>query len=380
MAGALAAAVPAQAAVQGVTGEEIVVGTHLDLSGPLSTWGTALRNGMRMAFDEANEAGGIGGRNLRLVAANDAYDPDMALRAVRTLHEEDRVFAILSPMGTPTVLAAMPYVLENRILYLFPLTPSEQIYQPPQPLLFGLTPGHAESVAGGLRQLLDMQNVPKVAVLVSDDAFGHQVRTGAVDELRRRGLSLGASATFPRRTASFAAVLTQLREMDIEIIVLGTIGQETLDVLHAAEAMRWRPIFLCSSACYTPELAIMGGRALEGLYAIGHVPIPYPDDPAFRDWARHYEIQFEMIPTAHALAGYRNARLFLAALERAGRVPTAHSVAYALESIGPWNDDYDPGPPIDFTVGDHLGRHEGFLAQVRNGRWTVVRRENPTRL
>ncbi|MCH8859457.1 MAG: ABC transporter substrate-binding protein, partial [Proteobacteria bacterium] len=118
MAGALAAAVPAQAAVQGVTGEEIVVGTHLDLSGPLSTWGTALRNGMRMAFDEANEAGGIGGRNLRLVAADDTYDPDMALKAVRMLHEENRVFAILSPMGTPTVLAAMPYVLENQILYL----------------------------------------------------------------------------------------------------------------------------------------------------------------------------------------------------------------------------------------------------------------------
>src|SRR5580765_8296169 len=94
---------PAEADVPalGVLAKEIVVGTHVDLSGPLKPWGTAVRNGLTMAIEEANKAGGINQRMIRLIVRDDGYDPAKAVDAARTLTNQDHVFAILSPLGTP---------------------------------------------------------------------------------------------------------------------------------------------------------------------------------------------------------------------------------------------------------------------------------------
>ena len=74
---AATAAVPAQA-TQGVTPTEIVIGTHLDLSGPIAFWGVPQRNGHIMGVEEINADGGIHGRKIRLVVEDNGYDPKKA--------------------------------------------------------------------------------------------------------------------------------------------------------------------------------------------------------------------------------------------------------------------------------------------------------------
>src|SRR5256885_9409089 len=91
-----------QTAAQGVLAKEIVIGTHADLSGPLKPWGTAVRNGLTLAIEEANRAGGINRRSIRLVVRDDGYDAMKAAEAARAMVDEDHVFAILSPLGAPT--------------------------------------------------------------------------------------------------------------------------------------------------------------------------------------------------------------------------------------------------------------------------------------
>ena len=85
--------------------------------------------------------------------------------------------------------------------------------------------------------------------------------------------------------------------------------------------MRWRPLFLCTSACYAPEFATLGGADAESLFAVGQVPIPYADDKKLGAWVKRYEARFSAVPTVQALTAYRNARLFLSALRQAGRSP-----------------------------------------------------------
>src|SRR5882672_752009 len=103
----------AQTGPQGVLAHELIIGTHVDLSGPLSPWGKAVRNGLTMAVNEANEAGGVNGRTIRLIVKDDGYDSTQASIAVRQLVTQDRVFAILSPLGTPTVNASMKEALSR---------------------------------------------------------------------------------------------------------------------------------------------------------------------------------------------------------------------------------------------------------------------------
>ena len=98
-------AVGAQAA--GIKDNEIVVGTHLDLSGPVAAGMPQLRNGMQMRLDEANEKGGIHGRKFKFVVEDNASQPQVAVRATEKLINSDEVFAIINPFGSGTNAAAV---------------------------------------------------------------------------------------------------------------------------------------------------------------------------------------------------------------------------------------------------------------------------------
>ena len=360
------------AAAQGVLAQEVVIGTHVDLSGPLAPWGAAVRNGLTLAIEEANRAGGVNGRTIRLIVKDDAYDPEQAASAVRQLVSQERVFAILSPLGTHTVTASLQEALSRGVLYLFPLTASADAHTPIAPLKFALTPTHEMEVQEGLRRILNARGPLKVGVLAPNDAFGRAVSQGTVNELGRRGLALGALLPFSRGAATYESIVTTLRGERIDVVVLGIEPEETLSLLRAARLMRWRPLFLCTSACYAPEFATLGTADAEGLFAIGQVPIPYADDKKLGAWVKRYEARFSAVPTVQALTAYRNARLFLMVLRQAGRTPTQTGVAAVLETRGSWTDPELGGLPIEFTPTDHLGGHSGLLAQVRGGRWVML--------
>lgn len=372
-------------AAQGITPNEIIVGTHVDLSGPLAAWGTAVRDGIEMAFDEANEAGGVNGRTLRLVTRDDGYDAERARQAVRELVEIDRAFAILSPLGTPTTQAAAGEALERDILYLFPLTAAPQISAQPTPTLqsqymFSLTQSSEDEIAMGLRRVLETRPGAKIAVFSPDDDFGHSVRSGAKAQLASMDIELTADVITARGAGDYSIALSWLRERDVNVIVLAPIAEEAITILQAARTMRWRPTFICPSSCYTPELAALGGEVVEGLFAIGKIPIPYTSDRLLGDWAQSYESKFGSIASTQALTAYRNAKLFLNVLDRVGRTPTQPNFRHALETLGPWTDPLIDMPPIIFSAEDHNGLHDLFLAQARNGRWIIVPQVSPTRL
>jgi len=360
------------AAAQGVLAREVIVGTHVDLSGPLAPWGIAVKNGLTLAIDEANRAGGVNGRTIRLVVKDDAYDPAQAASAVRELVSQDRVFAILSPLGTHTVTASLQEALSRGVLYLFPLTASADAHSPIAPLKFALTPTHEMEVQEGLRRILNARGPLKVGVLAPNDAFGRAVTQGAVNELGRRGLALGAVLPFARGAATYESIVTKLRNERIDVVVLGVEPEETLALLRAARTMRWHPVFLCTSACYAPEFATLSAADAEGVFAIGQVPIPYADDRKLGAWVKRYEARFSAVATVQALTAYRNARLFLAVLRQAGRTPTQAGMASILETRGSWTDPEIGGLPIEFTPTDHLGGHSGLIAQVRGGRWVLL--------
>lgn len=73
---------------QGITPTEIVLGTHQDLSGPIKTWGVPVANGMKLAVEEINAAGGINGRKLKLIIEDSAYDPKKAVLASQKMIED----------------------------------------------------------------------------------------------------------------------------------------------------------------------------------------------------------------------------------------------------------------------------------------------------
>jgi len=370
-----------KAAAPGVHPNEIVIGTHLDLSGPLSALGTAVRNGLVLAFDETNAAGGVDGRKLRLIAADDGYSARRAVAVTKTLLNRDHIFAMLCPVGTPPVARTMPFVLNSGVLHLFPFTSADDTYVPLQSLEFAMDLPVARQMSAGLRALLAERGQLNVGILYRSDALGQAALKGASEVQAANGSRPAAIVSFAPGAANFTAALASLREAGAEIVVFGGVAQEAKTAMRQAAAQSWFPVFLCGAACYVPELPALGGSAVSGLYAVAMTPIPYPDDKdaKLREWVRRYERRFGTVASAQAFRAYLDARVFAEALHRAGPTPTERRVARALETMSPWRDPDYGGIPVVFSTRDHVGFRTGFLAQVRNGRWTTVTRALPGR-
>lgn len=350
---------------------DIVVGTHLDLSGPLSSFGNAVRNGIVMAFDQTNAQGGVAGRKLRLIALDDGFNPRRALSATKTLLYRDHVLAILCPVGTQTVAKTMPLVLNNGTLHLFPFASTDETYVPLQPLEFAVDLPAAKETALGLAALLQSRGPLKVGVLYRNDTLGQAVLKGATAEAAKHDM-LAKTSAFEPGTADFREALSSLRDGGAEVVVIGGVAQEAITIMQQAAAQSWFPVFLCNDACYVPELPTLGGRAVSGLYAVAAAPVPYPDDadPRLRAWVRRYEERFGTVASAQAFRAFLDARLFVQALRRASPNLSPRRVARALETLSPWVDPDFGGIALQFTSRDHVGFRSGFLAQVRDGRWT----------
>src|SRR6202140_2405909 len=112
-----AAPVPTGPPVRGVTATEIRFGIAAPFSGPAKELGRQMKLGIDTAFNRVNDAGGVNGRMLRLLAADDGYEPARTPEAMKQLYDKDQVFGFIGNVGTPTAAVAGPFALERRTLF-----------------------------------------------------------------------------------------------------------------------------------------------------------------------------------------------------------------------------------------------------------------------
>ena len=117
----------AQNANQGVSKNELVLGSIQDLSGPLAGFGKQVRMGLMLRVDEINEQGGINGRKIKLIVEDSAYDPKKAVLAAQKLVNQDKIFAMIAHIGTAQNLAAMPVQFEKNVVNFFPVTAARNV-------------------------------------------------------------------------------------------------------------------------------------------------------------------------------------------------------------------------------------------------------------
>ena len=141
-------------AQQGVSSSEIVLGTAQDLSGPIVSLSKPAVNGMRMKIDEVNAAGGINGRKLRLVVEDHGYDPKKAVLAAQKMVQQDKIFAALGSIGTPTAVAAMPIYLDRNVAHLFPLTGAREMFEPLHKLKYSFSAPYYDQIRAAMKRVI----------------------------------------------------------------------------------------------------------------------------------------------------------------------------------------------------------------------------------
>src|SRR5712692_4219783 len=100
-------------AEDGVTDKEVIVGAGLDLTGAVANWGVNIKAGMEAVFSRVNDAGGVYGRKIKLIAYDHVYQPPKAVTNAKRLVERDKMFVMMGHLGTPTTKAIMDYLGEH---------------------------------------------------------------------------------------------------------------------------------------------------------------------------------------------------------------------------------------------------------------------------
>jgi ABC-type branched-subunit amino acid transport system substrate-binding protein len=359
--------------VAGVSTQEIVVGHISDLSGPIAMLGTPVRDGMLMRFDEANAAGGVHGRKLRLAVEDAGYDPKRGMLAARKLVQRDKAFAFIATMGTPVVMATMPVVLEAGRLHLFPFSPHKATYEPLHPLKFQNFAPYQDYMEAATRHMVQAGGYRRTCLLYQDDDYGLEVMKGVETGLEKLGQTLFERTGYKRGATDLSSQIARLRAAECDLVVLATVVRETVAAMAEARRIGWKVDMLVTASGYSAQTHELGGEAVEGLYGVSVLPHPYAEgaNSQLAGWIERYRARFGAAPNVWSVMGYSLADMFVRTAEATGRDLTPEAFARTLERLE-FTRDYFGSPAYRFSADDHLGNRHGRLAQIRNGRWELI--------
>jgi branched-chain amino acid transport system substrate-binding protein len=369
------AAATAQAQTQGVTKDEIVVGFHTDLSGPVAAIGKAGRNAMTMRMDEANAAGGIHGRKIRLVVEDTGYVPQRAVLAVQKMVNQDKIFALVGSFGGALNIASMPVALRSNVPSFMATGSARELYEPTHPLKTSLVTPTSMEFEKSLPVLARQVKATKICLLYQDDEFGQDVIKGAEAGVKSIGTDLAMRLSYKRGETDFSSQVQRMASEKCDMVVLGTLIREMIATVTAARRIGFTPTFLASNAAYSDATLKLGGPALEGLYAVMRAQIPYLDDPAtskeVRAWVAKYKARFDDEPGPYHFIWYTAMDAFVRAATAAGRDLTVENFIKATDRLVIPPDIFG-NPEYSWTSTKRLGSAEFRLSQAQGGRWKVV--------
>ena len=376
---AVALTVPATAGenVRGVTDTEIVIGTYTDLSGVTAVWGVNDVNAYRMAFDEANAAGGINGRKIRYIVEDMQYQVPRAVQAANKLINRDNVFIMVSNAGTPMNNATMPEQLAKGVPNIFPYSGARSMYSPLHHMKFGYSASYYDMERAGVKLFAEKFGKKRFCAMSQDTDYGRDVMDGARDQLKAMNIPLMAETLHKPTDTDFSAAVAKLRDADCDVILLGTIVRDTVQIVSALRKIGWHVDILGNEPIYDQSVADVPGGATEGIYTMTATLYVDPRDPlpAVHEFATKYERLYGHPPNFAAEIGYSAAELVVLALQKAGRDLTTDGLIAALESIKDYQDIFG-SPTMSFSASKHQGSTEAFLCQVKDGKWAQVGTES----
>jgi branched-chain amino acid transport system substrate-binding protein len=359
---------PAGGDVPGVTDKEVVVGTHMPLTGPAAAGYSKIAPATKAYFDYVNANGGVHGRMITLKVKDDAYNPATTQQVVRELVLQDRVFAMLNGLGTPTHTGVLDFLTTNKVPDLFVASGSRSWNQPQKhPGTFGFNPDY--TVEGKILASYVQSSLKgrKVCFLGQDDDFGRDSLAGIEKILG----PVAAKQTYVTSNPNLAPQLGALKQAGCQVLMLATVPGFTALAVGTAAKIQFKPAFVVSNvgADATTLAKQLGPAAglLEGLVAANYLPMNTDDsDPwiqLFKKINTDYNSGAEF--DNNVVYGMSVGYLFTQTLLAAGKDLTRDGITAAVQK----NGFQGPGlVPLRFSATDHSGYSGERLARITGGK------------
>ncbi|WP_299643570.1 ABC transporter substrate-binding protein [uncultured Ruegeria sp.] len=364
------------AQTQGVTDDEIVIGSVNDLSGIFAAVGVPATKGANVVFDRVNEAGGIHGRKIRYVVEDNGYQMPRAMQGYNKLLNRDKVFAMLQSLGTPMNMAGFKLLDPKGIPNVAPLTAARQMLQEPMRNKFTSFSTYFDQARIGVKYLAGEFGSKTVCTMYLPTDFGEEILEGSKAGAEEAGIAFGSETTHKPDETDFVGSLSKLKEEGCDIVTMALGVRQAITVVGTAKKMGLTDMkFLGTSASFLTVVAQVPGGVTDGFYAAASWQDLWAreDQPAPAAFIEEYKAATGEDPVGFAMLGYSAAEMMVKALEAAGPDLTHDSFIEAMESLD-YQDDL-VGNHISYGPDDHQGADTVFVNVVENGAWKLVYEE-----
>ncbi len=340
----------------GVTDTTIKLGSFIVQSGPVAVIGIPVMRGAQAWYSYVNDVlGGIHGRKIEFLALDDGFNPANTVAVMKRLVEQEKVFAIVNPLGTIGMAAVWNYILENEVPVVSPHMNWLTLSNPTVSHVFAIQPNN-ESFGRAAAQYAVLElGAQRVAIAVVEDAMGTELLQFALDELKVQGMQPVIVVKYPGTETNFSAYALALRQARADAVLLFSYVSDAAKLIVECELLGFRPKYVGINTI-TLQLYDLAGDAAEGVIFPGFGTDP--QDPTSEAAAAMREVYARYYPgevmNAYAMIAYVGAQMVTKALTDAGPNLTRDAFIAALDAFTEW----DAGgmiPPVTYRPDDHYG-------------------------
>jgi ABC-type branched-subunit amino acid transport system substrate-binding protein len=370
---------PSHAQAPGVSENEIVIGSCAALEGPSSFLGRETVIGAETYFEVVNDEGGVNGRKLRLVSADDSYDPEKTQACWDKLMGQ-KVFAMGFFVGTPTAVKYVPLAESHEIPLIGLFTGAQTLYTPFRHWVINVRASYFDETREQVEGLWNTLHYRRIGVIYPDDAFGATVLQGVQAALKGMGTEAIVTASYVRQTSQAEQAIDKVKAANPEAVVVVGPSNTVAPILKQAHAKGWKPLFVTVSFVGTDELIQEAGADAEGVVVTQVVPPYYLTD--LKTVALYRRSLQRFMPSARpnfvSLEGFVDAMVMVEGMKKAGKELTREGLIHAIESIHEMDMGLGPQLKLHYGPKDHKGFDHVIPTVVRGGRavpftdWSIV--------
>jgi branched-chain amino acid transport system substrate-binding protein len=330
----------------------IRIGVAGPMTGDLAQFGETIRNGVALAFDEANAAGGVIGRKIETVVGDDQARANEGVNVARNFARDGRIVAVLGHFNSGISKPAGEIYNQAGIVMLTPGSTNPAVTGPEKPFVFRNLPNDAQNGALLAQFVARDLGAGRIAIYFANNEYGKGLAAVVREKVRALGAEVVDEATYdPAADEDFRPVLTRWKNARLDAVVLcGETPKAATLIKQAREAGLAVP-FAGGDGLASPELWTIGGAAAEGAYVVSYFH-PGNPDPEVRSFVERYRARYGREPDVWAAQAYDAARLLVDAIRRASSAESK-AIRDALAATDGWRGVTGPHR---FRDGDAVGK------------------------
>ncbi|HEX8705286.1 MAG TPA: ABC transporter substrate-binding protein [Myxococcaceae bacterium] len=294
----------------------ILLGEVGSLTGSEATFGISARNGIELALDEANEAGGVKGKKLAVRVYDSQGKPEEAAQAVTRLIAQDKVAVILGEAASSVSMAMAEKAQAAGVPMITPTSTAPEVTQKGDYIfrVCFIDPFQGKVMAKFAREHLKLDQV----AILTDNKSAYSIGLAKVftEEFEKMGGKIVANESYSKGDTDFRAQLTALKQKKPQAVWVPGYYTDVGIIARQKKEMGLAVPLLGGDGWESDKLFELGGSALDGSYFSNHYSLDNPD-PLLKAFVEKYQKRYGNPPDSVAALAYDAARLAVNAMKRA---------------------------------------------------------------